>query len=243
MRRISKRQPQLTLERSIPGLCVRQVSEIGVIDRDRWSSRIGIGVIQHVHRIETNLNGLRFCNSERLAEVCIEPNGTRHLKARLTQGSLSAGLRILKHELTWPAIRQGYRSRRSNRHNPRDCVQVTGQCRRETACGVTLRIADYNEGIRFAKQASAIGCAVPYQVRFANRKRANDVGGDVGTCSAIGSVIESCQSADRYGPSTRQVENDAHLPPFKRPRQYRFVDALPKNNYGKVLKTELRKLL
>jgi long-chain acyl-CoA synthetase len=30
---------------------------------------------------------------------------------------------------------------------------------------------------------------------------------------------------------------------FKRPREYRLVDALPKNNYGKVLKTELRKLL
>ena len=30
---------------------------------------------------------------------------------------------------------------------------------------------------------------------------------------------------------------------FKRPKDYRFVDALPKNNYGKVLKTELRKLL
>jgi long-chain acyl-CoA synthetase len=30
---------------------------------------------------------------------------------------------------------------------------------------------------------------------------------------------------------------------FKRPREYRFVDALPKNNYGKVLKTELRRLL
>lgn len=29
---------------------------------------------------------------------------------------------------------------------------------------------------------------------------------------------------------------------FKRPREYRFVDALPKNNYGKVLKTELRRL-
>jgi long-chain acyl-CoA synthetase len=27
---------------------------------------------------------------------------------------------------------------------------------------------------------------------------------------------------------------------FKRPREYRFVDSLPKNNYGKVLKTELR---
>jgi long-chain acyl-CoA synthetase len=30
---------------------------------------------------------------------------------------------------------------------------------------------------------------------------------------------------------------------FKRPREYRFVDSLPKNNYGKVLKTDLRKLL
>ncbi len=30
---------------------------------------------------------------------------------------------------------------------------------------------------------------------------------------------------------------------FKRPRAYRFVAALPKNNYGKVVKTELRRLL
>jgi len=30
---------------------------------------------------------------------------------------------------------------------------------------------------------------------------------------------------------------------FKRPKDYRFVESLPKNNYGKVLKTELRKLL
>ncbi|MGD2139953.1 MAG: AMP-binding protein [Burkholderiales bacterium] len=30
---------------------------------------------------------------------------------------------------------------------------------------------------------------------------------------------------------------------FKRPRHYRFVDSLPKNNYGKVLKIELRALL
>jgi long-chain acyl-CoA synthetase len=27
---------------------------------------------------------------------------------------------------------------------------------------------------------------------------------------------------------------------FKRPKDYVFVDALPKNNYGKILKTELR---
>lgn len=30
---------------------------------------------------------------------------------------------------------------------------------------------------------------------------------------------------------------------FKRPKHYRFIEALPKNNYGKVLKTELRKML
>jgi long-chain acyl-CoA synthetase len=30
---------------------------------------------------------------------------------------------------------------------------------------------------------------------------------------------------------------------FKRPRDYRFIDNLPKNNYGKVLKTELRSVL
>ncbi|HEY5633323.1 MAG TPA: AMP-binding protein [Burkholderiaceae bacterium] len=31
-----------------------------------------------------------------------------------------------------------------------------------------------------------------------------------------------------------------HIARFKRPRRYEFVRALPKNNYGKVLKTELR---
>ena len=32
----------------------------------------------------------------------------------------------------------------------------------------------------------------------------------------------------------------AHMARFKRPKDYRLVEALPKNNYGKVLKTELR---
>ena len=40
---------------------------------------------------------------------------------------------------------------------------------------------------------------------------------------------------------------DAHcltqIARFKRPKDYRFVDALPKNNYGKVLKTALRQML
>jgi long-chain acyl-CoA synthetase len=42
----------------------------------------------------------------------------------------------------------------------------------------------------------------------------------------------------------REQELDAHclarIARFKRPKAYVFVDALPKNNYGKVLKTELR---
>ena len=34
----------------------------------------------------------------------------------------------------------------------------------------------------------------------------------------------------------------AHIARFKRPKDYVFVEALPKNNYGKILKTELRLL-
>jgi acyl-CoA synthetase (AMP-forming)/AMP-acid ligase II len=34
-----------------------------------------------------------------------------------------------------------------------------------------------------------------------------------------------------------------HIARFKRPKSYRFVETLPKNNYGKVLKTELRAYL
>ena len=34
-----------------------------------------------------------------------------------------------------------------------------------------------------------------------------------------------------------------HIARFKRPRDYRFLPSLPKSSYGKILKTELRKLL
>src|SRR6185312_4280145 len=34
-----------------------------------------------------------------------------------------------------------------------------------------------------------------------------------------------------------------HIARFKRPREYRFVERLPKNNYGKVVKGELRSML
>ena len=48
-------------------------------------------------------------------------------------------------------------------------------------------------------------------------------------------------------PAPSAAELDAHclaaIARFKRPKEYRFVQELPKNNYGKVLKTELRALL
>ncbi len=34
----------------------------------------------------------------------------------------------------------------------------------------------------------------------------------------------------------------ANIARFKRPKDYVFVDALPKNNYGKILKTDLREM-
>jgi long-chain acyl-CoA synthetase len=50
-----------------------------------------------------------------------------------------------------------------------------------------------------------------------------------------------------HGARPDSAELDAlcldHIARFKRPKAYRYVDALPKNSTGKVLKTELRKLL
>ena len=48
------------------------------------------------------------------------------------------------------------------------------------------------------------------------------------------------------GADVSQSEVDAHclenMARFKRPKAYRFVDALPKSNYGKILKTEVREI-
>jgi long-chain acyl-CoA synthetase len=44
-------------------------------------------------------------------------------------------------------------------------------------------------------------------------------------------------------PSALDAHCLAQIARFKRPKDYRFVDALPKNNYGKVLKTALRQML
>jgi long-chain acyl-CoA synthetase len=49
------------------------------------------------------------------------------------------------------------------------------------------------------------------------------------------------------GAAVSEQALDAHclarIARFKRPKRYLFVEALPKNNYGKVLKRELRERL
>ncbi|WP_075995923.1 class I adenylate-forming enzyme family protein [Salaquimonas pukyongi] len=52
-------------------------------------------------------------------------------------------------------------------------------------------------------------------------------------------VLASGEKADAAALGRHCTE---HIARFKRPKSYRFVDSLPKNNYGKVLKTELRKI-
>ena len=48
----------------------------------------------------------------------------------------------------------------------------------------------------------------------------------------------------REGRTVTPVELDQlcldNIARYKRPKEYRFIDALPKNNYGKILKTDLR---
>jgi long-chain acyl-CoA synthetase len=50
-------------------------------------------------------------------------------------------------------------------------------------------------------------------------------------------------AADRVAqPSVKDLDQTCldNIARFKRPKDYRFVDALPTNNYGKVVKRELR---
>ena len=53
-------------------------------------------------------------------------------------------------------------------------------------------------------------------------------------------VVRAPAPVDEAALDALCLENIAR---FKRPRDYRLVDALPKNNYGKVLKTALRERL
>ena len=53
-------------------------------------------------------------------------------------------------------------------------------------------------------------------------------------------ISENGASADDHALDAHCLNSIAR---FKRPKRYVYLDALPKNNYGKVLKTELRKML
>jgi long-chain acyl-CoA synthetase len=56
-----------------------------------------------------------------------------------------------------------------------------------------------------------------------------------------GEIVVACVVAepgtDAAAPERHCLD---HLARYKRPRRWVFVDALPKNNYGKILKRELR---
>jgi long-chain acyl-CoA synthetase len=76
---------------------------------------------------------------------------------------------------------------------------------------------------------------------------------DVREVSAIGvpdsdwgEIVVACVVLEE-GASPDDARLDAHclasIARFKRPKRYVYLDALPKNNYGKVLKTELRQMM
>lgn len=59
------------------------------------------------------------------------------------------------------------------------------------------------------------------------------------------SVVAFVVPADGAAPTTAELDQLCldTIARYKRPKEYRFVDALPTNNYGKVLKRELRERL
>ena len=60
---------------------------------------------------------------------------------------------------------------------------------------------------------------------------------------AVVAFVVNAEGSD--GPSAAELDQLCidHIARFKRPKEYRFVDSLPTNNYGKVVKRELRAML
>jgi long-chain acyl-CoA synthetase len=54
------------------------------------------------------------------------------------------------------------------------------------------------------------------------------------------SLVAYVVTAGPVDPAALDAHCLDHIARYKRPKAYRFVEALPKNNYGKVLKTALR---
>jgi long-chain acyl-CoA synthetase len=58
-----------------------------------------------------------------------------------------------------------------------------------------------------------------------------------------GEIVVAFVVGDGFDAAALDATCLQHIARFKRPKRYRFVDSLPKNNYGKVLKTTLREML
>ncbi len=61
--------------------------------------------------------------------------------------------------------------------------------------------------------------------------------------SVVAFVVTAAGAPNR--PTVEDLDRTCldHIARYKRPKEYRFVDGLPTNNYGKVLKRELRERL
>ncbi|MEL6984296.1 MAG: long-chain fatty acid--CoA ligase, partial [Actinomycetota bacterium] len=59
------------------------------------------------------------------------------------------------------------------------------------------------------------------------------------------SVVAFVVASGSAPPTVDELDRSCldHIARYKRPKDYRFVDTLPTNNYGKVLKRELREQL
>ena len=58
-----------------------------------------------------------------------------------------------------------------------------------------------------------------------------------------GEVVVACVVGSEVTAAALDALCLEHIARFKRPKRYHFVAELPKNNYGKVLKTALRDML
>ncbi|MEY4173878.1 MAG: hypothetical protein RI900_1043 [Actinomycetota bacterium] len=60
---------------------------------------------------------------------------------------------------------------------------------------------------------------------------------------AVVAFVVAAEGAARPSPEELDRACLDRIARFKRPKEYRFIEALPTNNYGKVLKRELREQL
>ena len=117
-------------------------------------------------------------------------------------------------------------------------------------CLAHLRLRHFDH---VAQDISQLRCLEAHFHRTREVEEALLTHADVREVSAIGvpdpdwgEIVVACVVLEE-GAAVNDQALDAHcltsIARFKRPKRYVYLDALPKNNYGKVLKTELRKMM